>query len=241
MKAGWKPLVICVAAALQAAQSPDFEPLYRTALNQREKALGKEAVKTRESARDLALYLAARGEFARAEPYREPAIELADSVEGATALHNWAVSLEERDAAGAERMYRKALEIRTRRLQPLDVELATTRLNLATMLIGRGDAEAGRLASAALAAFERNLGPMDERTGAACGVLGAAQAMRGEIVQAERLFRRALAIAEKVHGPNGAPTASALENLADLLAQTGRESAARPLLERAQKIRAGTR
>ena len=55
------------------------------------------------------------------------------------------------------------------------------------------------------------------------------------------MFRRALAIAEKAHGPNADETASALENLADLLEQTGRESAARPLLDRAQKIRARTR
>ena len=82
---------------------------------------------------------------------------------------------------------------------------------------------------------------MDARTGAACGVLGASLAIRGDVAGAERLFRRALAIAEKAHGPETPQTASALENLADLLAQTGRESAARPLLERAEKIRTGTR
>ena len=82
---------------------------------------------------------------------------------------------------------------------------------------------------------------MDARTGAACGTLGAALATRGDIAEAERMFRRALAIAEKAHGPKAPETASALENLADLLAQTGRELAARPLLDRAQKIRAGSR
>ena len=55
------------------------------------------------------------------------------------------------------------------------------------------------------------------------------------------MFRRALTVAEKAHGPNAIETAGALENLADVLAQTGRELAARPLLERAQKIRAGAR
>jgi tetratricopeptide (TPR) repeat protein len=230
-----------IAAAMLAAQAPDFEHLYRQALEQRERSLGSDARKTRESARDLALYLAARGDYAHAAAYRESAIELADSVDGATALHNWAVSLEESDAAIAERMYRKALEIRTKHLNPLDVELATTRLNLASLLLARADAEAGRLAASALAAFEKKLGPVDARTGAACGVLGAAQAIRGDVANAERLFRRALAIAEKAHGPNAAQTASALENLADLLSQTGRESAARPLLDRAEKIRAGAR
>jgi len=53
--------------------------------------------------------------------------------------------------------------------------------------------------------------------------------------------RCALAVAEKAHGPKSLQTAGALENLADLLAQAGRELAARPLLDRAEKIRAGSR
>lgn len=232
---------MALAAALAAAPQPDFEYLYRQALEQRERTLGKDHAKTRESARDLGLYLAARGAYGRAEAYLESAIELADDDRAATALHNWAVTVEERDARLAERMYRKALEIRGKTLHSLDVELATTRLNLASLLISRGEAEAGQLASAALTAFEKKLGPMDVRAGSACGVLGAALATKGDVYSAERMFRRALMIAEKAHGPNAIQTASALENLADLLAQTGRELAARPLLHRAQKIRAGAR
>jgi tetratricopeptide (TPR) repeat protein len=231
-----------IAAALTlVAQHPDFEPLYRQALAHRESTLGKDARKTQESARDLALYLALRGDYKQASPYLEPAIELVDTTAGATALHNWAVSVEERDAPLAERMYRKVLDIRMRMLPALDVELATTRLNLASLLLARGDSEARTLASAALDAFEKKLGQSDARTGAACGVLGAALATAGDVVKAERLFRRALSIAEKAHGPNSPETANAIENLADLLVQTGRESAARPLLDRAQKIRAAAR
>jgi len=232
---------LIVFAGLLAAQQPDFEHLYRQALEQREQTLGKDAPKTRQSARDLGLYLAGRGEYARAEPYREAAVDLAETPAAATVLHNWAVAMEESDASRAESIYRKVLAIRVKALAPLDVELATTRLNLAVLLIARGDAEAGKLASAALGAFEKRLPLMDARTGAACGVLGASLAIRGEIAGAERMFRRALAIAEKAHGPQAPQTASALENLADLLAQTGRESAARPLLDRAERIRARAR
>lgn len=232
--------MILLALAL-GGQQPDFEYLYRQALEQREQALGKDAHKTRESARDLGLYLAGRGEYARAEAYREEAAALADTPAAATVLHNWAVWLEERDPAQAEQLYRKVLSIRVKTLPALDVELATTRLNLAALVLARGEAEAGKLASAALGVFEKKLPPMDERTGAACGVLGASVAMRGDVAGAERLFRRALTIAEKAHGPQSPQTASALENLADLLAQTGRASAARPLLERAEKIRTGAR
>jgi tetratricopeptide (TPR) repeat protein len=229
----WSALI-----ALLLAQQPDFEPLYREALEQREKSLGKDAAKTIESARDLGLYLAARGEYAKAAPFLEPALATADTPAQATVLHNWAVTLSGGDA---ERLYRKALAIRERLLPPLDVELATTRLNLAGLVLERNPAEAAKLSRTALATFEKKLGPFDAYTGEACGTLGAALATQGDVPGAERMFRRALAITEKAHGPNAAETASALENLADLLEQTGRESAARPLLDRAQKIRARTR
>ncbi|MCS7025800.1 MAG: tetratricopeptide repeat protein [Bryobacteraceae bacterium] len=232
---------VSLLAAILAAQQPDFEPLYRQALAEREQKLGKGDRKTRESERDLALYLAHRGEYAKAEPYRETALALADTLEAATALHNWAVALEQQDPPGAERMYRRVLEIRSKLLPPQDVELAATKLNLAALLMARSGSEAEALASQALAAFEKKFGPVDTRVGAACQVLGAVQATRGKVVAAEQLFRRGLSIAEKVHGPESEQTAAALENLAELLQQTGRELSARPLLERAQRIRLRTR
>lgn len=223
------------------AQQPDFEPLFRQALEERVRVLGSAAAKTRESARDFSLYLAGRGEYARAAAYVEQALATSTSAEAATVLHNWGVAMEPSDTALAERLYRKALEIRVKRLPAMDVELATTRLNLAGLLLARGDAGAAQLAQAALVAFERNLGATDARTGAACGVVGAWLATKGDVAGSERMFRRALAIAEKAHGPLALETASALENLGDLLGQTGRELAARPLMERAKKIRGGAR
>ena len=233
--------LIALTLTLAAAQQPDFEHLYREALEQRERTLGKDSPKTRESERDLALYLATRGDYARATPHLQAAIELADTPAGATALHNWAVTLEDNNPAVAEKMYRKALAIRAKVLPVSDVETASTRLNLASLLVADKTAEAAQLASTALAVFETKLGPTHERAGAACGVLGAARAVEGNVPAAERLFRRALAIAEKAHGPDSHHTADALENLADLLTQTGRQSAASPLLDRAKNIRLRTR
>ncbi len=224
-----------------ALQTQDFEALYRQALDQRTRQFGATAAKTAESARDLALYLAAHGDFSRAAPYREPALATATTIEDATALHNWGVAVEDADGPFAERLYRKALEIRASALPPLDVELATTRLNLAGLILARQAAESGKLAALALRSFEKQLGPLDARTGAACGLLGAVSATKGDVLSAERMFRRALAIAEKAHGPQSPETAGALENLADLLEQTGRALAARPLLQRAQQIRAHAR
>jgi tetratricopeptide (TPR) repeat protein len=217
-----------------AQQTPDFEPLYRQALEQREARLGKSAAKTIESARDLALYLASRGEVARAVPYLPAALAASSTLDAATVLHNWAVAVE--DSTMAEKLYRKALEIRVKALPAGDVDLATTRLNLADLLLRRGDiGHAAPLAFAALGAFEKL--PSDLRTGLACGIVGAVLATRGDVAGAERMFRRSLAIAEKADGD----VASALENLADLLSQTGRQSAARPLRDRAGQIRAGSR
>ena len=220
------------------AQQPDFEPLYRQALAQREHDLGQNAPRTVQSRRDLALYLAGRGDHAAAAPFVEAAIATATSPQAATALHNWAVGVEESHAALAQRLYRKALEIRTRDLPAMDPELAATRLNLASLVVASTPSEAGQLAMAALRALE---GRSDGRAGAACGILGAVYATQGNVPGAEQMFRRALAVAEKVHGPQAPLTASALENLADLLAQTGRELAARPLIQRAEQIRARTR
>ena len=228
-------------AMAMCAQQPDFEPLFRQALEERVRALGDTAAKTRESARDFSLYLAGRGEYARAAAYMEQALATSTSAEAATVLHNWGVAIEPSDAMLAERLYRKALEIRVTRLRAMDVELATTRLNLAGLLLARGAPEAATLARAALVAFERNLGAMDARTGAASGMVGAWLATKGDVAGSERMFRRALAIAEKAHGPQAVETASALENLGDLLEQTGRGLAAGPLLERAKRIRGGAR
>ena len=222
-------------AVLFVAGQSDFESLYRQALEQREARLGKASLKAVESARDLGLYLAGRGDVVRAAPYLDAALSASTTLEAATVLHNWGVAVD--DPATAEKLYRKALEIRARALPATDVELAMTRLNLAGLLLARGADGVGALGFAALGAFEKGLDAFDARTGAACGVVGAVLATRGDVAGAERMFRRALAIAERAQGD----TASALENLADLLAQTGRESAARPLLDRAQKIRSGSR
>ncbi len=211
----------------------DFEPLYRQALEQRELKLGKSAAKTLESARDLGLYLAARGEVARAASYLTAALAASSTLDAATVLHNWGVAVD--DPAVAGKLYRKALEIRLKGLPAGDIDLATTRLNLAELLMRRGDSSAGALAFAAQGAFEKL--PFDIRTGVACGLVGAVLAIRGDVAGAERMFRRSLTIAEKSNGD----IAGALENLADLLSQTGRESAARPLLDRAGRIRAGAR
>ena len=132
---GW-PGFALIALLLQ---QPDFEPLYRQALEQREQALGKDAAKTRESARDLALVSGGAGRVCQGG-----ALHGAGAGDGRHArrrrrcctIGRW--RWRRRDAAEAERMYRKALAIREKTLPAADVELATTRLNLAGAGARRG-------------------------------------------------------------------------------------------------------
>jgi tetratricopeptide (TPR) repeat protein len=231
------------AIALVLLLQTDFTALYQQAYEERLRTLGGKHVKTLESARDLALYLAHRNEFDRAAPWLERVLEAppANHPSAGTALHNWAVALEQQSPQQAEQLYRLALAIRSRILPPLDAELALTRLNLAGMLVGNNSKEAMSLAKAALAAFEKTMGASHSYTGAACGTLAAALGTSGDVDGAERLFRRAITIAEKAHGPQSAETAAALENLADLLSQTGREPEAGRLRARAQAILRGKR
>ncbi len=216
----------------------DFTALYQQAYEERLRTLGENHAKTLESARDLALHLAHRNEFDRAAPWLSRVLQAPSSNHpaAATALHNWAVAVEQQSPEQAERLYRLALSIRVKTLPPLDAELALTRLNLAGMLVGNNSKEAIALAKAALATFEKTLGANHSYTGAACGTLAAALGTTGDAVGAERLFRRAIIIAEKAHGPQSPETAAALENLADLLSQTGREPEANRLRARAQAI-----
>jgi len=223
-------MILALVLLLQA----DFTDLFRAAYEERLRAGHP---KIAESGVDLALYVARRGDYAQAAPFL--ALVLASPNPDATILHNWAAAIERQSPEQAERLYQRALSIRKKTLPGGDVELATTRLNLAALLIARGEYRGAEpLARSALDAFERANGAIGGRDGLACGALGAVRATQGDVAGAERYFRRALAIAEKVHGPRSEETASALENLADLLSQTGRESAALPLLERAKRIRA---
>ena len=220
-------MILLLALALQA----DFTDLYRQAYEERRRA---NHPRTSESAADLALYLATRGNYVEAAPFL-PDVLTAPNPDPAV-LHNWAVALEDSSPALAGQFYRRALALREKSLASADPELATTRLNLAALLLQSSPRESEGLARAALAAFEKSLGPNHARTGAACGTLATALAIQGDKAASERFFRRALTIAEKADGPNSRETAAALENLADLLEQTGRQSAARPLRQRAQRI-----
>jgi tetratricopeptide (TPR) repeat protein len=59
----------------------------------------------------------------------------------------------------------------------------------------------------------------------------------GDLAAARPLFKRALAIREKVLGPEHPDMVQSLDNLASLLQAQGDLAAAQPLLERARAMR----
>ena len=67
--------------------------------------------------------------------------------------------------------------------------------------------------------------------------LASSSRLQGDLAGARPLLERALAIREKVHGPDDPVTAESLSNLGLLLQAENDLAGARPLLERALAIR----
>ncbi len=62
---------------------------------------------------------------------------------------------------------------------------------------------------------------------------------QGEYAEAERFYRRSLAIREKALGPDHPDVATSLDNLAQLYQAQGKYAEAEPLLQRSLAIRKG--
>jgi len=62
---------------------------------------------------------------------------------------------------------------------------------------------------------------------------------QGEYAEAERFYRRSLAIREKALGPDHPDVATSLDNLAELYQAQGKYAEAEPLLQRSLAIRKG--
>ena len=98
-------------------------------------------------------------------------------------------------------------------------------------------AEATRLFLVALKEAEK-FGEQDPRFAASLNNLGLLYQAQGQYAQAEPLYERALAIAEKALGPEHPNVATSLENYAALLHKFNRDAEADKMEARAQAIRA---
>jgi tetratricopeptide (TPR) repeat protein len=136
-----------------------------------------------------------------------------------TSLNNAALSLESKgDLAGAEPLFRSALEIAEKTLGPDHPDTAGSLNNLAALLESKGDYfGAEPLYRRALSIAEKTLGPNHPNTATALENLAGLLESEGDDAGAEPLYRRALFTAEKALGPDHPTTREIRENLDALL------------------------
>ena len=119
--------------------------------------------------------------------------------------------------ADAERMYRRALELRRKNLPPASPEIAYSLDDLAQTYWAEGRYwEARNLLEAAVQALEKS-DPPDPRLPLLLNNLAVIRSEFHEYDQAEKLLRRALSSCEDLHGPGSREFATALNNLAQVV------------------------
>ncbi len=197
----------------------------------------------------LGLYAAAEGQLTEALAIRLK--ELGDDhPDVAESLNNLGLlSKSTGDHDEAERLYREALRLRIELLGEETAESAETMNNLGVLLKTRGEleeaegllTEALRIRQAILQRRPAADAPMTKknRTDVATSLtnLAAVSKSKGELRQAEPLYREALEIFRAVLGPEHYRVAVCLNNLALLLTETGRYDEAEPLFREALGIR----
>ena len=222
-----------LALALAIAWQPDpaaLRPLYRQALEAREKQFGPQHPKVARAASDLGLFLRNQGDRASAEPYLRRALAIdekalaPDSVVVGEDLENLASVLDPPDAAP---LYRRAAENK-------DAAIAARNL---TRLAEWEESREHR--DAALALYRRALAREESAAQVnpvrvAARLNDVARLVRPK--EAEPLLRRALAMQQKELGARHPETAVTMDNLSNVLLAIGRPAEAEPLARRALEI-----
>ena len=118
-----------------------------------------------------------------------------------------------------------------------------------SLLAAQAAADLGKVASAAgdlpraevklregLAVMQRALAPNDDYTTETMTALAGVRYTRGDNVEAERLYRKAVELARSRHGRSGLPVAARLRQLGAFLTYIGRPADGRPFLDEALGI-----
>ncbi|MEX2261348.1 MAG: tetratricopeptide repeat protein [Bryobacteraceae bacterium] len=223
--------IAALAAALALQPNPAaLEPIYRQALEEREKEFGPKHPKVARSAADLGLFLRNHGDRAAAAPYLRRALAIDEKALGPESL----VVGEDLENLASVLPPREALPLYQRAGDHKDAGLAARNLaKVASYEEARGDFEA------ALALYRRALAKEEAASGAGHARVGVRLNDVALLVapkEAEPLLRRALTIQEKALGGRHPETAATLNNLANVLLGTGRVTQAEPLARRALSI-----
>lgn len=177
------------------------------------------------------------GEYSRAEPQFEGAVEIDRRVLGREApetVHSMfllacALAFEARSAE-AEKLLRTTLEIQRRIYGPEHSETLVTMSELAASLLGQGHyAEAEKLYREAFNSERRVDGPEAENTVYSMASLGVTLGYEGRYAEAETLLREVLDINRRKFGPEDWHTMRSLESLSFVLTSEGRYAEAEKL------------
>jgi nephrocystin-3 len=221
----------------------DFsEPLYRRALEGRERALGKDHPDTLQSVNNLAVLLNSKGDFMAAEPLLKRALEgreralgkdHPDTLTSVGKLANLFYNTE--NFLAAEMLFRRALEGKERVLGKDHPETLMSVYDLAFSLDSKGDyAAAEPLYERAIEGSERALGKDHPDTLLSVNNLAVLlHRSKGDFAAAEPLYRKALEGRERVLGKDHPETLQSVNGLSILLINKGDYAAAEPLLRRA--------
>jgi tetratricopeptide (TPR) repeat protein len=217
------------------------EPLFRRALELRERVLGAEHPDTLTSVNNLAQLLSSKGDYEAAEPLLRRALGALQRVLGSDhpntigSTNNLALLLvNQGNYKAAEPLLRRALEEEELVLGADHPDTLNGVNNLAQLLANRGDYGAAEpLFRRALEAMERVLGAEHPSTLTSLNNLALLLMNKGDFATAEPLFRRALGAMDRVLGGEHPLTLKGVNNLAQLLTNRGDYGAAESLYRRA--------
>jgi tetratricopeptide (TPR) repeat protein len=209
--------LIAIAIACQSEPAA-LAPIYRQALEAREKQFGPNHPRVARSASDLGLFLRNQGDRASAEPFLRRAL----AIDQQTSAPDSPLIGEDLENLASVLPPVDALPLYQRCADNIDAKIA------ARCLTRLGSYEEARSNHDAAVAFYRRALAKEETAVRLNDV-----ALLVSPKEAEPLLRRALAIQEKTLSPRDPEKAVTLNNLANVLLATGRGSLAEPVARRA--------
>jgi tetratricopeptide (TPR) repeat protein len=253
--------IVDLASLLNArGDNAEAEPLFRRALAiSSEKASGANYLVEADRLEGLGAYLSSKGDYSGAETFLRRVVAMREKALGpdnseaesgpnsprdtlyksqARSLSNLANVLNsEGDHAGAEALFRRALDIDERTLGPSDPTVGNDLNNIANPLKERGDyAGAETLCRRALAILDGAQSAIPGMLVACLNNLADILNNEADYPGAEAQYRRVLQITEKTLGPDDPNLAGIIDNLAHALFEERKYAEAEPLLRRALEI-----